>query len=417
MIAFILMLTNTFVFQNCSSGKFESAISSPIENTSSSITEGAPAPISQPVSATVPVVVQPPTVVQPPPPPPAVVVPTNGSTKTVFMASGHMGRTVMSCDDGKTWINDRSDNDNARCWVAQTDPNYVECDHTPYSARGLDANGGMFYTNHGWGFNGAVKKSRDGKNWETIQTGNWGGEIAAFSKDIVFRYAEGGNWYRTINQGVSWTNLTDQQLGFSGDAFDHPGVQRTNNKAFVLGRTAGLAVSLNQGESWSFVASYPSEYGNRGFAEGNGIIVSIGNKSVQGQPSIPYVAKSSNNGQTWSAMQLGSDMRRIIFNGSHFMIWDQAKVHKSTDGVNWVTSEVKIDGATAGWWMNMTIAYNPTSGTYAGVLNSWGNYYEKQKFYRSLDGINWTTLASTQYKGGHPLGYMTTGEMDSAYCQ
>ena len=98
------------------------------------------------------------------------------------------------------------------------------------------------------------------------------------------------------------------------------------------------------------------------------------------------------------------------------MIWDQGKVHKSTDGVNWVTSDVKIDGAAAGWWMNMTIAYNPTSGTYAGVLNAWGNYYEKQKFYRSTDGVNWTTLASTQYKGGHPLGYMTTGLMDSAYC-
>ena len=59
-----------------------------------------------------------------------------GTTKSVFMATGHMGRTVMSCDDGKSWINDRSENDNARCWSASTDPNYVECDHTPYSGRG-----------------------------------------------------------------------------------------------------------------------------------------------------------------------------------------------------------------------------------------------------------------------------------------
>ena len=394
-IAGSMMVLNTFAFQNCSSRKFESEISSSLDNTSAAIT--------QPTSGTSPVVVQLPVVTPP-------VTPV-GNTKTVFIASGHMGRTVMSCDDGKSWINDRSDNDTARCWVEKTNPNYVECDHTPYTARGLDFSGGYFYTNHGWGVGGDVKKSIDGKNWQIIQAGKWGGGIAAFGKETVFRYAEGGNWYRTTNQGVSWVNLTDQQLGFNGNQFDHPSVKRTNNKIYVIGRTPGLAISLNQGESWSYVAGFLPEYGNVGIAEGNGVIVSTGNGS-----GIAYVGRSLDNGQTWSAIQLGSKISKIIFNGSHFITWGDGKTYKSTDGLIWTITQTKVDGVNAPVWLTMATAYNATTGTYAGVVNVFASGYEKQKFYRSTDGVNWTTLEPTKFKGGHPISYMVTGEIDAAYC-
>ena len=331
------------------------------------------------------------------------------------MATGHMGRTVMSCDDGKSWINDRSENDNARCWSASTDPNYVECDHTPFSGRGLDASAGYFYTNHGWGSNGSVKKSRDGINWEIIQTGYWGGGIAAFGTNNLFRYTEGGGWFRSANQGTNWTELLDSDLGFNGDQLDHPAVHRANDKIFVIGRTPGLAVSPNQGASWFFVTSFLTEFGNVGFAEGNGIIVSAGNKSVQNQPTLGYVAKSSDNGKTWTNRQLGGSLLQIIFNGTDFIGWDYGNVYKSADGVNWSTSPIKLDASAQGRWGG-PIAYDKKTKTYVSILQSWANFYEKQKFYRSIDGINWVTLDTTKYKGGHPISYIVSGEIDAAYC-
>ncbi len=45
---------------------------------------------------------------------PAVPVVATGNMKTVFIAAGNNESTVMSCDDGNTWINDRSADDSAR---------------------------------------------------------------------------------------------------------------------------------------------------------------------------------------------------------------------------------------------------------------------------------------------------------------
>ncbi len=64
----------------------------------------------------------------------------------VFVAAGKMGRTVMSINDGVSWIHDLSDDDSARCWCDKDDPRYVECDHDPRSFTGLDVSAdGWFY--------------------------------------------------------------------------------------------------------------------------------------------------------------------------------------------------------------------------------------------------------------------------------
>jgi len=52
-----------------------------------------------------------------------------GSTP-VFVAQGHAGRTTVSCDDGNTWVANRSDNDSIVCFT-----NGVDCDHQSGAGR------------------------------------------------------------------------------------------------------------------------------------------------------------------------------------------------------------------------------------------------------------------------------------------
>ena len=77
---------------------------------------------------------------------------------------------------------------------------------------------------------------------------------------------------------------------------------------------------------------------------------------------------------------------------------------------------MKIDGLDAPTGWKAAIQYNPKSGTYVGIINSWATSNANQKAYRSKDGINWTTLDSTKFKGGTIMLTMIVGEIESKYC-
>ena len=78
--------------------------------------------------------------------PPAGTVP-------MFVAQGQAGRTIISCDDGRTWVADRSD----EAWGYCSDH---DCDHGPGAGHGIT-----------WGAPGALKRSRDGVTWESLGYG------------------------------------------------------------------------------------------------------------------------------------------------------------------------------------------------------------------------------------------------------
>ena len=189
-IAVSLMFVNTFAFQNCSSGKFQSAISLKAENSSTSI-EGGASPATSPAATQ----------------PPQIQVP--AGMKLVYLAAGHAGRSMMSCDDGQTWINNR------------TDLNAVPDDHSPTSGRAVDSANGYFYALYGWGYNGTLRRSRDGVNWTVIQSDNWGGGIAA-GKDIFFRSVEGGGFYTSTDFGTTLTRIDGASIENIPDMLDHP---------------------------------------------------------------------------------------------------------------------------------------------------------------------------------------------------
>ena len=48
----------------------------------------------------------------------------------VFVAQGHLGRLMVSCDDGHTFVANQSADDNEECWGPDGVP---DCDHSPWA--------------------------------------------------------------------------------------------------------------------------------------------------------------------------------------------------------------------------------------------------------------------------------------------
>lgn len=327
----------------------------------------------------------------------------------VFMASGHMGRTVYSCDQGQTWIHDRSVDDNARCWISG-DPNYVECDHTPYSGRGLDYSDGVFFANFGWGFNGSAQSSGDGKTWRTLKSDGWGGGIAASGSNLFLLW-NGGQL--SSDSGSNWQQLQSSPLA----SFSHPLISHVNDKFIAMGRTDGIAISTDQGATWAVNATFPAASGSF-FAEGNGILVGIGQSGST--PSVGVASRSLDGGLTWETNQVFSEDYRtwdnVSFNGTEFVAFSPGGlIWKSADAITWTNSSVSIPGFNLGQFAG-PVSYDPASGVYARITSNWGSYYAGQKALRSEDGVNWTVLSDSAFKGGHPLNFMVLGSLPLSQC-
>lgn len=375
-----------------SSGSDESNNSSgPVTPTPTTPTAGTPAPVT------------------PTPGTPASPTPTTPVMVDVFMASGHMGRTVFSCDDGRTWIHDKSENDNARCWV-DGNPNYVECDHTPFSGRGLEYGDGWFFANFGWGYNGSLRRSRDGVNWQTMRSDGSGFGVAYVGGVLMVTWGGGG---LSLNQGMTWQRYAVSPID---GALDHPQLLRVGNKFALLGRDTGavrFSLSLDQGVNWIRPASLQVDW-LKDIEEGNGRMVVVGYSN-----SVSYSAISTDNGLTWTARTQtamnGARLEYLVFTGTQFVSWGAGKRWTSADGLTWIAANMNVENLNPDW-MEGQVAYNPTTGTYVRIHDSWNGYYGMQKAYRSSDGITWQMVPPTAFKGGHPIRNMVLGKMEPRFC-
>lgn len=329
-----------------------------------------------------------------------------GVMVSAIMATGHMGRSLMSCDGGRTWIHDRSDDDSARCWV-DGDPNEVECDHNVHAGHLVDYANGYFYADYGWGFNGSLRRSADGVHWDTLRTDGWGPGAITVGNDMLLTW---GNWQMSEDGGSTWTSVTTN-YGLGHDYVPH----HFGNKIVTMSGDGTIGVSDDVGRTWPSISHVDPSLTNV-IAAGNGVIVVGGSTTADSNGNNNLItAVSTDNGQTWSQPQSLSpgyftSWQGMIFNGTKFVGWGANKMWTSTDGMNWTSTPI-VSG-----FMSGQVIYHPATSTYVVVSSVWGNYYGSQKAYYSTDGINWVTLDSAHFKGGHPINSIVIGNVDSSAC-
>ena len=58
---------------------------------------------------------------------------------------------------------------------------------------------------------------------------------------------------------------------------------------------------------------------------------------------------------------------------------------------------------------NIGAVARSNAGTYVAVNGGWQQWYDKQVFYRSEDGVTWDALPAGAYVGSHPIQFIEYG--------
>jgi hypothetical protein len=318
----------------------------------------------------------------------------------VFVAQGHVARTMISCDDGRSWIKNRSDNDSVRCFEGG-----VDCDHMESAGRGIAFGNGQFVATFGWGKPGSIRRSTDGFNWtKTLEGTTFGGVV--FGNDAFLAASRtpqvsldfGKTWSKTAEPSVTVWNVRGAGFGGSNAVL-----------AFEDSGNAQLALSNDNGKTWTKPTTWPSTCGKSIQSEG-GIVYGKSTLLIVGGDGV--ACRSTDNGKTFTDSKMGGDVTSFAhFTGTDFVAWgrtDKNVMYKSSDGATWtVTPTTHAIGPSA----------RSDKGTFVATNTGWLAWYEKQSFYRSTDGITWEALPKTAFTGSHPIRGMAFGLVDPAACK
>lgn len=317
----------------------------------------------------------------------------------VFVLSGHMGRTAVSCDDGRSWIHDRSYDDSVRCFTDGFD-----CDHHPGSSKGVTFGRGWFHATWGWGPPGSVRRSRDGVDWEPVLEDTTFGGIA-FGQDRVLVGSRAPRW--SGDDGETWNDSGD--TNFSVWNVRRTGWVPYGGGRFVLvgadGGEIDVVLSSDGGETWWHPTSIPAGCGaaiqnEGGIVEGDGVILIVGGDGV--------ACRSTDGGDTWTSATIGGDIgSHVVWTGEAFMVWQRGVAWSSEDGATWSSADTTPGDLQIG-----PVEVSP-AGTFVAVRGGWQEWYDRQRFYRSTDGVVWEELGAGSYTGSHPVRDITFGYLDA----
>ena len=316
-------------------------------------------------------------------------------TIPMFVAQGHAGRTIISCDDGRTWVADQSDE--AWDYCSSND-----CDHGPGAGRGITWGDGWFFATFGWGGSGTVKRSRNGVTWEPVlESGDFGG--VAFGNGRLVAASRSGQY--SDDHGETWNDFESTEL--SGWTVRATGFAPYGGGRFIISADGEIVVSAD-GSTWSKPQSIPAACSGGAY---QGRII-YGNGTIVMTPASGPVCYSTDGGQTWSSTSdVGPLRANGIWNGSEFMAWNFGTVYRSADGRHWTSTETVPNDIDFG------VAAVSDQGTIVGISNGWQQHYDSQVFYRSEDGVNWEVLSAAAYTGGHPIKVIAFGYGEpSAQC-
>lgn len=321
------------------------------------------------------------------------------SGSAAFIAQGHLGRTVVSCDDGQTWVGNRSLDDGAVCW--DPDGEDLDCDHHPGAGKGITFGRGYFYATWGWGSPGGIDRSNDGVNWErVVEETTYGG--IAFGNDVVVAAAR--NARRSIDQGVSWEDTGETMLEVWN--VRRAGYVNAMGGRFVMvADDTNVALSSDSGATWFRPTTIDASCGqgmqtNGGIAAVGDTILLLGGNGV--------ACTSSDGGDTWSSRSVGTENIRsqLVWTGSAFFAYDRGTAYTSPDGETWSSQDTTPGDLQLG-----AVAYNPDTAVFVGVQGGWQQWYDRQVFYRSTDGVVWE--AADEYVGQHPIRFVEFGYLES----
>lgn len=344
----------------------------------------------------------------------------NAGRVPMFVAQGMIGRTVVSCDDGHTWVADRAweaeadpllcgNADPIRCWESgcsylangecTTVASECDCGHHPGFSKGIAFGNGYFVATWGWGYSGSVRRSTDGVHWEETLTDDvtFGG--LAFGSN---RFVASSRNPRFSEDGAGW--MAGQEADFHGpDGEIAWSVRRFGYADYDTGRFVATAsppqsvlVSADGGDTWWAPSSIPdacltdmSTYG--GIAAGNGVIVGVGQLGV--------ACRSTDGGDTWTQTFVGNDnlLGHLLWTGSEFVVWAPGMRYTSPDGQRWLETPTAPEGVWIG-----PAAHSEATGSFVAVSRVWDGY-QAQTFLRSDDGIAWEVLPPGAFSGGHPI--------------
>ncbi|MBX7081616.1 MAG: hypothetical protein K1X88_20610 [Nannocystaceae bacterium] len=342
-------------------------------------------------------------------------------TVPVFVAQGSMGRTVMSCDGGLTWISDHAwDLDgNAlvcggpqakRCWddtcsYAQ-DGGCVDtecCNDTPDEAKGVAFGDGIFAATWGWGMPGALGSSTDGATWSFAPGDTHGGiayglgRFVAASRDPVWS-ADGVTWQPT--EPADFQNEGGADL-WSVRSFAYGDYQDGGRfVAVATGDGRDILVS-SDGQSWWRPSEIPTECGTDTFfygsiLGGNDVFV------IVGQPGT--ACRSIDGGQTWSMVDTGLSeiLSHGVWTGTQFEYWGDDGVRaSSSDGLDWTLTPMTTP-------MRIGPVARDDEGNYVAIDSVW-SAYEAQTFLHSDDGLSWSAAPGSA--AGHPIFHIVAGRI------
>ncbi|MDP3236038.1 MAG: sialidase family protein [Myxococcales bacterium] len=356
------------------------------------------------------------------------LVPDAGDRIPIFVAQGMVGRTTISCDDGRTWVADRSwDREGDSLICGSTTP--IECDvsgkscgrrwydgscsmsspcdcgHSPGFSKGVAFDGTTFVGTWGWGFPGSVRRSRNGVDWTRSIEGHAGFGGIAYGAGV---FVTGDRSPKVSRDGERWD--AGGPANFSGP--NEPIIWSVRRFAFApygaTGRFVAVAsgnrdrdilISSDRGQTWWRPHTLPADCGGDvgaygDIVGGNGVIVMAGSNRT--------ICRSTDGGETWTRTTIASEIYSSgLWTGSQFWFWSRTARWSSPDGLTW-TSTPLTPAVSLG-----PVARSP-DGTLVAVANVWEGY-RTQRFLRSTDGVSWQILPTTAFNGSHPIFFITWG--------
>lgn len=310
-----------------------------------------------------------------------------------FVAQGHMGRTTISCDEGRTWIADQSLDDGVRCFEG------IDCDHHEGAGTGITFGDGVIVATWGWGTEGRVQTSEDGVEWTDVLTGpTFAG--TAYGNGVFVAGARSP--WRGSASGEGWVDLGDS--GLTEWTPRGTGFVPYEGGLFVIGGggggTSDLVLSASDGDDWWHPEAFPAQCGDsiRGITYGAGAIV-----IARGGDGTADLCVSSDGGQHFDAIDLAeAPSGPPLWSGDELVVFSSSTRFTSLDGSQWSGQPI-TPGVSLG-----SVARS-SQGTYVAQRDGWLVWYEQQELYRSEDGLSWETLAPGTFAGSHPIRHIRAG--------